>query len=285
MHTDDMRLVKESLRLIAEDTAATLGKDWKVEGLLSTAMVVHPLGFRIALDAVPDYIRLTAHITVSPDPAAPLEHLTAEVGTDEDHFETVRRVVKCIRTDFMEDYARQDAVAGLRVLSLPLREADIPAIAHGSSDTVYIEHRKELLGATSAEYKEGERRPLGVIITSRRGDTRVEIRIPHLSIREAARITEGLRPGLGHPFHGAENIPVEVRDELAVTFPGMTARHCVSDTPRYTDLIDDTGVLIIRHALALTLTDQGMRHRSWAAVWLRGATVTQALTVLAAYAA
>ncbi|MGW5819272.1 hypothetical protein [Streptomyces noursei] len=289
MYTD-FRHVTEPLRLIAQDTAATLGSDWKVEGLLSTAMIVHPVGIRLALDngtEGTDCVVLTAHVSVSRDRAVPLETITAEVGIDDDHVETVRRVVKVIRTEMLAEFAREDAVAGLRVLSLPLREAGINAIAQGTSDQVYIEYRKELLSATSAEYEDGERRPLGVIITALRGDdsTRVEIRIPHLSIREAARITEGLRPGLGHPVHGIENMPTEVRDELAVTFPGMTARRSVSNVPQYTDLKDDTGVLTIRHALETTRTDEGMRHRSWAAVWLRDATVAQALMVLSAYAA
>ncbi|MEU3979695.1 hypothetical protein AB0F77_06205 [Streptomyces sp. NPDC026672] len=285
MYTD-MRLVAEPLRLIAQDTAATLGPEWRVEAILSSAIVVHPIGFRICLDDGTDQVILTAHVSTSTDKRKPLADVTAVVETADDRAVTVRRTVDAIRTEILPHFGRENAVAGLRVLSLPLRDAGVSAIAQGSSRQTTIEYRPELLNAKTAEYAEGERRPLGVIITSTGGDdTRVEIRIPHLSIREAARITEGIRPGLGHPVRDVKSLPEEVRDEVAATFPGLTAQHVVSDVPRYTDLKDDSGVLTIRHGLEVTRTDGGMRHRSWAAVWLRGATVAQALTVLSAYAA
>jgi len=281
-----MRLVAEPLRLIAYETAAALGPEWRVEGLLSTAMVVHPIGIRFALDDGTDALQITAHVSVSRNRNRPLETVTATVEMSNDRAVSVRRTVQAIRTKILPHFGREDAVAGLRVLALPLRDAGISGIARGTSDQTIIEYRPEGLSTTIAEYEEGERRPLGVIITALRGDdsTRVEIRIPHLPLREAARITEGLRPGLGTRFWGIENLPEEVRDQVAATFPGLTAQHVVTDVPRCTDLTDDSGVLTIRHFLAVKPVD-GLNHpRTWAAVWLRDASVAQAYAVLSAYA-
>ena len=284
MYTD-MHLVAQPLRLIAQDTAATLGPDWRVEAILSSAIVVHPIGFRICLDDGTDGVQLTAHVSVSPDTTRSLETVQAYAATDEDQAVTVRRTVEAIRTEILPHFAREDAVAGLRVLSLPLRAAGIPAVAQGSSSKTYIEYKPHLLGASVAEFEEGERRPLGVIITSTgNDDTRVEIRIPFLPVNEAARITRALRPSLSTPMEGIENLPEEYRYQLGVTFPGMTAKHVVSDMPRYDDLTDPDGVLTIRHAVAVKRVDEQNHSRAWAAVWLRGATVAQAYAVLSAYA-
>ncbi|MFF4699882.1 hypothetical protein [Streptomyces chattanoogensis] len=284
MYTD-MRLVPEPLLRIAYETAAMLGPEWRVEAILSSAIVVHPIGFRICLDDGTDRVLLTAHVSVSHDQKRPLADVSAEIQTTDLHAITVRRTVQAIRSEILPHFGREDAVAGLRVLSLPLGDAGIPAIAQGSTSKTYIEYKPERLNVPIRKYDEGERRPLGVIITSTGADdTRVEVRIPHLSIHEAARITQGIRPGLGIPMRDVNALPEEVRAEVAATFPGLTAKHVVSDVPRYTDLIDPSGVLRIRHALAVTHEGNKTRSRNWAAVWLRNATVAQAHTVLSAYA-
>ncbi|MEV7870164.1 hypothetical protein AB0P17_29655 [Streptomyces sp. NPDC088124] len=284
MYTD-MSLVSEPLRLIAYETAAVLGPEWRVEAILSSAIVVHRIGLRICLDDGTDRVLLTAHVSVSRDKMRPLEEITADVQTADDRATSVRRTVEAIRTEMLPHFGREDAVAGLRVLSIPLRDAGIPAIAQGGTEKTYIEYRLELLNAVQHLFSEGERRPLGVIITSPGDDsTRVEVRIPHLSIREAARITRALRPSLSTPMQGIENLPEEYRYQLGVTFPGMTAKHVVSDGPRYDDLVDPDGVLTIRHALAVKRVDDQNHTRTWAAVWLRNATVAQAYAALSAYA-
>ncbi|PNE43399.1 hypothetical protein AOB60_00165 [Streptomyces noursei] len=280
-----MSLVSEPLRLIAYETAAMLGPEWRVEAILSSAIVVHPIGFRIALDNGTDRVLLTAHVSVSRDYSSPLEDITAEIETAGARSITVRRTVEAIRAQILPHFGRENAVAGLRVLCLPLRDAGIPAIAQGSPEQVTIDYKPERLNVPIQRYGEGERRPLGVIITSTgKDDTRVEIRIPHLSIREAARITQGIRPGAGTPMKDVKTLPEEVRSELAATFPGLTAKHVISDVPRYTDLIGPSGVLRIRHALAVTREGDKTHHQNWAAVWLRNATVAQAYPVLSAYA-
>ncbi|ANZ13345.1 hypothetical protein ACH4YO_40610 [Streptomyces noursei] len=282
---NDMRLVSEPLRLIAYETAAMLGPEWRVEGILSSAIVVHPIGFRIALDDGADRVLLTAHVSISRDKLRPLEDVTAVIETADDRSVSVQRTVQAIRTEILPHFGREDAVAGLRVLSLPLRDAGINAIARPHTERTTIEYKRERLNVSIREYEDGERRPLHVIITAPTDDsTRVEIRLPHLSVREAARITQGIRPVLGTPMKGVENLPKEYRATLAVTFPGLIAKHVVSDMPRYTDLQDVSGVLTIRHALAVTREETGTRSRTWAAVWLRNASVAQAYTVLSAYA-
>lgn len=281
----DMKLVAEPLRLIAQETAAALGPEWRVDGLLSTAFVVHPIGHRIALDNGTDYVQLTAHVSISPDKNRPLETVLFSVGTDDDRANTVRRTVEAIHTKILPHFGRQDAVAGVRVLCLPLREAGIPAIVQGTPSKMFMDYRRERLDARTAEYQLGERRPLGVVITSTgNDDTRVDLRIPHLTLREAARITRGMRPGLRTPLKNAEALPVEVRNQAATTFTGLTAKHVTSNVPRLTDL-SDGGALTIRHAMLTTREDDRLRHRSWWAVWLREATVAQAYTILRAYAA
>ncbi|MEU9050091.1 hypothetical protein AB0D37_06760 [Streptomyces sp. NPDC048384] len=282
MYTD-FRLVAEPLLRIAQDTAATLGPDWRVEAILSSAIVVHPIGFRVCLDDGTDRVLLTAHVSVSRNKRSPLEDVTAEVRTA-DHETTVRRTVQAIRTQILPHFGREDAVAGLRVLSLPLRDAGINAVAQGSTEKTYIEYRPELLLANTHAYDEGERRPLGVIITSPGDDTtRVEIRIPHLPIREAARITAAVMPRVYTLVEVAEHLPEEVH-QLAAEFPGFTAKHVASNVPRYTDLVDPSDVIRIRHAVVVKQDGTENHSQTFAAVWLRNATVAQAYAVLSAYA-
>ncbi|WP_434598166.1 hypothetical protein [Streptomyces sp. A5-4] len=284
MYTD-FTLVAEPLLRIAYDTAAMLGPEWHVEAILSSAIVVHRIGFRVCLDDGTDRVLLTAHMSISTDKRKPLADVTAEVETADDQATAVRRAVEAIRTEILPHFGREDAVAGLCVLSLPLRDAGIPAIAHGGTYNTFIEYKPELLNVSIREYEERERRPLGVSITSTGADdTRVEIRIPHLPLHEAARITQGVRPSISTLMRGYKELPEEVRGEVAATFPGLTATHVVSDVPRYTDLKDESGVLTIRHALTVKRVDSQNHGRTWAAVWLRGATVAQAYTVLSAYA-
>ncbi|WP_329271799.1 hypothetical protein [Streptomyces sp. NBC_01451] len=284
MYTD-FRLVAEPLLRIARDTAATLGPEWRVEAILSSALVVHSFGLRVCLNDGTDQVLLTAHVSVSTDKRKPLEDVTAMVETAGDPAITVQRTAAAIRTQILPHFGREDAVAGLRVLSIPLRDAGIPAVAQGGTLNTYIDYTPERLNVPVREYDQGERRPLGVIITSTGSDdTRVEIRIPHLPIRTAARITEGIRPGLGHPMRDIKSLPEEVRDDVAATFPGLTAKHVVSDVPRYTDLKDDSGVLTIRHALVVRHDGAKTNNRTFAAVWLRNATIAQAYAVLYAYA-
>ncbi|NIY68105.1 hypothetical protein [Streptomyces malaysiensis] len=284
MYTD-MSLVSEPLRLIAYETAAALGPEWRVEAILSSAIVVHPFGFRVGLDDGTDRVLLTAHVSVSSDLKRPLENVTSEIQTADKRSTTVRRTVEAIRAEILPHFGRENAVAGLRVLSLPLRDVGIPAIAQGGIEQATIKYKPVRLDARRLpEYDDGERRPLIVIITSRADDsTRVGIRIPYLSVREAARMTQAVRPSLTSPMQGIENLPEEYRDKLAAEFPGMTAKHVVSDVPRYTELVDPSGVVTIRHALAIK-REETSRYRTWADVWLRNASVAQAYAVLSAYA-
>ncbi|MGW3153780.1 hypothetical protein [Streptomyces sp. NPDC001089] len=283
----DARFISPAHGKIANETAAALGPDWRVEYLLSSALVVHPIGFRVCLDYKDGDVQLTAHVAVSPEPTSELETVTAAVAGEEDHTTTAHRTADAIRAEILPHFGREHAVAGLRVLSMPLRDAGISAVAQGSNAETVIEYRPELLLARTCDLKPEERRPLGVIIRSTgRDDTRVEVRIPFLPVREAAGITRSLRPGLsGTPMQGIENLPEEHRSTLAVTFPGMTVKHVVSDVPRYDDLKDPSGVLTIRHATLTTRADDQIHTQTWAAVWLRNASVAQAYAVLAAYAA
>lgn len=280
-----MSRAPEPLLLIAREIAKALGPLWQVKTILSTAILAHPCDIHVMLNGGSDHLLLTADVSVSRDQLRPLQEVTASVATAEDRATSVSRSVEAIHDEILPHFGRQDAIAGLGVLSLPLRDAGIDAIAEGDNALTTITYDEARLHAVSPRYEQGERRPLRVTISSTCDDnTRVEVLIPHLSIQEASRITQPLRPGLSTPLKGAQDLPAEVRSQVALHFPGLAARHVVSDVPRYTELVDPSDVLCVRHALAITREEATSRFVSWASVSLRDASVAQAYAVLRCYA-
>ncbi|MGW2112828.1 hypothetical protein [Streptomyces sp. NPDC001948] len=283
MLNDDLSMVPTHVRRLAEDTAKELGPDWRTEAILSSALVVHPIGLRIMMEDHIGHIRLTVHVAVSINPRSPLETITADVLMTADHARTVGKTTDTIRTELLPHFGRADALAGLRVLSLPLRAANLPVEAQGSNCRLTMDYKSERFNSRATEhpYRDGEHRPFHVTITAKGDDsTRVEIRISHLDALHAGRIAAAAIPRVYAPVPVADHLPDQVR-ELAAVVPGLTAEHTISNVPRYTNLTDPSGAVTIRHAVAVS--DTGAR--TWAAVWIRNASVATAYAALTAYTA
>ncbi|MGW1562767.1 hypothetical protein ACWCQ1_40645 [Streptomyces sp. NPDC002144] len=277
---DDLSLIPAELLILVREIAADLGGEWTVQAILSSPVVVHPTGMRVMVHQEAGHVQLTARISVSADPRRPLEKVTARLPVA-GHSTTARRVADAIRTRFLPRFGCMNAVAALHVLALPLRDAGIPAIAHGTTERTIVEYRRGDFGSTAVEFQPGERRPLHVVIRSaREGHTRAEVTIAHLSLPDAVRITAAVLPRVCTPVPVPGHLPAEVH-ELAARLPGLTARHVVSDVPRLTDLTDISGHLKVRHFLSVK--DTGTR--SWTAVALHDAPIATAYALLCAYAA
>jgi hypothetical protein len=280
VYDDNLSLVPaDSLRL-ASETAAALGREWTVKAILSSPLVVHPFGHRVMLHDKGSHVQLTARVSVSADPRTSLEEITARVPVA-GQTDAARRVADTIRTRILPHLGCMDAIAALRVLSLPLRDADIPATVHGTHARITLTYRRRDLHNSAVQFRPGERRPLQMIIRSPRdGHTRAEVYIVHLALPDAVRIAASVLPRVCTPVPVPDHLPTEVHD-LAAQLPGMTAAHVVSDVPRITDLTDPSGRLTVRHFLSVKDTTT----RTWAAVGLHDAPLTAAYALLSAYAA
>ncbi|RRR79775.1 hypothetical protein EHS43_22935 [Streptomyces sp. RP5T] len=277
---ENLSLVPADLLGLVTETAAELGGAWTVQAILSSPLVVHPTGMRVMVHKAGSHIHLTASISVSTDPRTPLEKVTARVPLA-GHSTTAHRIADALRTRFLPRFGCMNAVAALRVLALPLRDAGIPAIAHGSPERTTIEYRRGDFRSTTVEFQPGEWRPLRAEVRStRESHTRADVNITHLSLPDAVRITASVLPHVCTPVPVPDHFPTEVH-ELAAQLPGLTARHVVSNVPRITDLTDLSGHLNVRHFLSV----QGTRTRSWAAVGLHDAPIAAAYALLSAYAA
>lgn len=275
MHTD-LSMISRDLLLLSTGAAANLGPSWKVEGLLGSALIVHPLGFRVMADGFPNHILLTAHISTSPHPDVPLTKVTVRVPRADDET-TGHRIADTIRTRMVHHFGRADAVAGLRVMSQPLRDAGINATAQGSTQRTTIE-RGSFEQDRPAD--DGAPGPFQIIITAPQDDsTRVELRIPLLPVEHATRIAAAILPTVYVPVRAGDDLPDEAH-QIAADLPGLTARHAANSGYRCTDLTDPSGTLTIRHSLEATNTST----RSWAAIWLRNAPAATAYAAIRAYA-
>lgn len=273
MHSkSSLSMISPNILRLSTGAAQVLGPSWKVEGLLQSALIVHPLGFRVAVDGFPDHILLTAHVSTSPNPNVPLAQATVRVPRAADDETTWHRIADTIRTRMVHHFAREDAVAGLRVMSQPLRDAGINAIAQGTTQRTTIER-----GAQNRPSDDGTPAPFQIIITAPRDDsTRVEMRIPFLPVKDATRIAAAILPAIYAPVPAGDDLPDEVL-QLATALPGLTAQRAAC--PGRTDLTDPSGTLTIRHAHETT----GTGARSWAAIWLRDAPVATAYPAIRAY--
>ncbi|MFD3667217.1 hypothetical protein [Streptomyces sp. NPDC058672] len=279
MH-EDLSMVPPSHFYFAQEIARGLGPRWKVEAILDSPLVVHPLGLRVMLHRFSEYVRLTSHVGISSNPQAQPEEVAVDVPLTKN---SRRDVVHTIRTHLLPHYGRQDAVAGLRVLALPLQDAGLPAIAQGTRACTTIDYVSPVHQAT-ADFNDAEQRPLFVRITSRGDDTtRVSIRIPYLSEPAAARLASSALPAVYAAAPAAGNLHPGVH-ELTEQLPGLRTRSrpAISGARQYTDLVDPTGVVAVRHTVAAHPEDPA---RTWAELWIRGASVATAFAVLSAYAA
>lgn len=270
----DLSMISRHLLLLSTGAARDLGPQWKVEGLLGGALIVHPLGFRVMVDGFPDHVLLTAHVSTSPNRDIPLAQVTVRVPRADDDETTWRRIADTIRNRMVHHFGREDAVAGLRVMCQPLRDAGLDAVAQGSTRRTIIERGEE-----NRPSDDGILAPFQIIITAPGDDsTRVELRIPFLSVKDATRIAAAILPAVYAPVPAGDDLPDEVR-QLAAALPGLTAQRAAS--PGRTDLTDPSGTLTIRHAHDTT-TDTGAR--SWVAIWLRNAPVATAYAAIRTYA-
>ncbi|GGX56028.1 hypothetical protein [Streptomyces chartreusis] len=280
MYDDNLSMVPAELRRLATETAADLGREWTVKAILSSPLVVHPFGHRVMVHDKDGHIQLTARVSVDADPHATVEEVTARVPAS-GHPADARRTADAIRTRILPHLSCKDAIAALRMLSLPLRDADIPATVHGSSKQITMAYRRRDFASLPAQFQPGERRPFQAIIRSpRNGHTHTEIYIPHLAVQDAALIAAAVLPLVYTPVPVPTYYPLAVQD-LAAQLPGMTAAEVIRDDPQLIDLTDPSGHLTLRHFL--DFTDSGTR--SSAAVGLSDAPLATAYALLSTYAA
>lgn len=127
----DTQLVAPNLLALADETAAALGPEWAVTGLLGTAIVTHSLGLRCSLQNRDDLLSVSAFVSTDSDPGQPAKPITATTpmkSTDG------VKLAELIHGQVLPHFGRHDAIAALRLLSLPLRDAQLPVVAQGTAD-------------------------------------------------------------------------------------------------------------------------------------------------------
>ncbi|UQA93670.1 hypothetical protein [Streptomyces halobius] len=233
------RHVPAHLLALASDTADVLGPEWEVTGLLSTAMLTHPLGFRVSLDAQADILRISAFVSTSSDPARLPEAIshTMPMTRRDGPSKGSAALADLIHTKVLPHYGRLDAIAALRLLSLPLRDAKIPATAQGGPDRAEIDLRAE----------DGGNPVITVVITFSHDDgVHVGLLVDRLTTDQAilcarpalpTQLPAGIDPALG--------FAPEVHTVLDA-MPGLTAAFSQSG-PRFTIIRTPTDDLKIRH--------------------------------------
>jgi hypothetical protein len=125
----DTQLVAPDLLALADETAAALGPEWTVTGLLGTAIVAHPLGLRCSLHIRDGLLSISAFVSTGRYPDQPAKEFTATTpmkSTDG------VKVAELIHGQVLPHFGRHDAIAALRLLSLPLRDAQLPVMAQGT---------------------------------------------------------------------------------------------------------------------------------------------------------
>ncbi|MEN8649158.1 hypothetical protein ABCR94_00525 [Streptomyces sp. 21So2-11] len=231
--------VPAHLLALAADTADTLGPEWEVTGLLSTAMLTHPLGFRVSLDTQADTLRISAFVTTSHNPAKLPEAISHTMsmprrGADSKDSAALASV---IHTKVLPHYGRLDAIAALRLLSLPLRDAKIPAIAQGSTDHAEINLRAN----------DGGNPVLTIVITfPHRDGVHVGLLLDRLNTRQAIRCA---RPALPAQLPGDTDPTLGFAPEVHTVLDAIPGLHAAfsQSGPRFTIVRTPTDDLKIRH--------------------------------------
>ncbi|MBT2676833.1 hypothetical protein J7E95_39830 [Streptomyces sp. ISL-14] len=126
----DTQLVAPDLLTLTEQTAAALGPEWAVTGLLGTAIVTHPLGLRCSLRTRDGLLSVSAFVSQDSEPHHPAKPFTATISMENANG---GKVAELIHTQVLPHFGRRDALAALRLLSLPLRDARLPAMAEGTA--------------------------------------------------------------------------------------------------------------------------------------------------------
>ncbi|MEU4999316.1 hypothetical protein [Streptomyces sp. NPDC021622] len=126
----DTQLVAPDLLALAEQTATTLGPEWAVTGLLGTAIVTHPFGLRCSLQTRDGLLSVSAFVSQDSEPRQPAKPFTATTPLQSANGV---KVAELIHSQVLPYFGRRDARAALRLLSLPLRDAQLPAVAQGTA--------------------------------------------------------------------------------------------------------------------------------------------------------
>ncbi|MGW0731695.1 hypothetical protein [Streptomyces sp. NPDC002851] len=262
----DTRLVPAHLLALARNTAAALGREWKVLGLLQTAILSHPLGLHCSLNADRDSLRITAFVSTTSDPAQPAEPVIATTPMARLDGATVANV---IHSKVLPHFGRKDAIAALRLLSLPLRDAHIPAICQGSVERTEIELRAD----------DGGNPLISLVMTSPRDDAvHVGLLLDRLTVDQAIRCA---RPAIPAQLPDAEApsaaFAAEVHSVLDA-FPGLNATPSMAG-PRFTIVQTPGSSIKIRHDMAAVSADTPL------ALSIPKTSIATAYAVLRAYTA
>ncbi|MER6548192.1 hypothetical protein [Streptomyces sp. NPDC001250] len=230
----DTSLVPARLLTLTTDTAAALGPEWSVTGLLSTAILVHPFGLRLQLRLHSDGLHISALTDMSSTPGNPAE-ITATVPITE---ATGQKAAELIHTQVLPRLGQRDARAALRLMSLPLRSARIPAVARAQQDSV------NLLTYTSDD---------GAVVISVRisvpYDGTVALLLDQLSVSWAIRCARAALPEPSaahvHAHATAASFGPEVHAVLDA-LPALRATPSLAG-PRYTILRTPDEQVTLRH--------------------------------------
>ncbi|MCX4666415.1 hypothetical protein OG453_07000 [Streptomyces sp. NBC_01381] len=262
----DTRLVPAPLLTLAHDTATALGREWEVLGLLQTAILSHRLGFHCSLDIDKDQLRITAFVPTTTDPERPVEPVVTTTAMAQADGTAVADIV---RSAVLPHFGRRDAIEALALLSLPLREANIPAIAQGTRERTEIK----------LQAREGGDPLIAIVMTSpRHGAVHVGLVLERLTAEQAIRCARpAMHEQLPYVEASAAVIASEVHTVLAA-FPGLRATPSLAG-PRFTIIQTHGSNLKIRHDAAAIAPDAPL------ALAIPQATVATAYAVLRAYAA
>ncbi|MGW1053569.1 hypothetical protein [Streptomyces sp. NPDC001155] len=246
------------------DTATVLGPEWQVSGLLSSALLVHPLGFHCALDIHANTLQVSAFVTTSRNPARDVEAVTVTMPVEDADGEAVAEM---LHNKVLPHFGRQDAIAALRLLSMPLRDAKIPAVAKGTTSRTEIELR---LG-------DGGNPVITVVMTSPHDDSvQVGLLLDRLTLDQAIRCARAALhdqlPTVG-PTRGRFAPDV---DTVLDALPGLSASQSQAG-PRFTIIRTPDDALKIRHDAHAIAPDAPL------GLAIPETTVTTAYAVLRAY--
>ncbi|MGW6021302.1 hypothetical protein [Streptomyces sp. NPDC055099] len=126
----DTQLIAPDLLALAEETTTALGPEWTVTGLLGTAILTHPLGLRCSLQTRNGLLSVSAFVAGG-DPSRSAKPFTETIAVKT---ATGGTVAELIHGRVLPRFGRRDAIAALRLLSLPLRDARLPAMAQGTPE-------------------------------------------------------------------------------------------------------------------------------------------------------
>ncbi|MFI6088485.1 hypothetical protein [Streptomyces sp. NPDC051218] len=199
----DTQLVAPELLTLTDQTAAALGPEWTVTGLLGTAIVTHPLGLRCSLQTRDGLLSVSAFASQDNEPRQPARTFTSTIPMKSANGV---KVAELIHSQVLPHFGRRDALAALRLLSLPLRDARLPAIAKGTNARSELVFEGEDIANPTLWIHMRSPRP---------GAVSVKVRMNRLTAERAIRCGRAaLTRPLSHREGEADPFPPEVRTVL-----------------------------------------------------------------------